>query len=536
MSRRKKSEPAAAAPASATTTDPADDIFLHLLSKNYDTTELQEKSIGKLTEKEKTNLIQEIYDILIMQQPENPDRGYSTDDKGAGRLFSKVFQNKFRWNSTAGAWFYYDGKQWKLDHGGMEASIAVKIFSDVLILYAVERGDNDFFKFATRYGNFRARKTLLEDARSENYFTQEQLDKNGNLFNMRNGTLELSTGVFKRHSPDDLLSKCSNVVYDPEAHSDLFEKTLSDIMCGNQNKIDYLQRRSGLSLTTDTSSETCDIWYGPTTRNGKGVLGETLLYMHGDYGLSMPPEVLAQKKNKDSRTASGDIARLCGCRFVIASEPPRRMLLDSALLKTLLGRDTVTARHLYQSEFQFTPVFKLVIATNYLPLIQDDSVFSSGRVNVVTFDRHFEPREQDRKLKDKLKTPEQISAIFNWCYHGLLKYRESECEPPKEIKDSTESYRENSDKINLFFRECMTKGGNCAAGVAYKRYASWCTDNGYGTDSKSSFFDSLRTRKLFSNTATVNGKTIRNAIIGYTISDDDELPAHARSIRGGIGF
>lgn len=68
----------------------------------------------------------------------------------------------------------------------------------------------------------------------------------------------------------------------------------------------------------------------------------------------------------------------------------------TALLKSLLGRDSITARFLHQREFEFIPKFKLVINTNYLPVITDDTIFSSGRLNVVSFDRHFEPHEQDK--------------------------------------------------------------------------------------------------------------------------------------------
>jgi putative DNA primase/helicase len=129
------------------------------------------------------------------------------------------------------------------------------------------------------------------------------------------------------------------------------------------------------------------------------------------------------KQNKDSRQASGDIARLNGCRFLNASEPPKRMIFDVALLKTLLGRDTITARHLHEREFEFVPIFKLVINTNFLPLITDDYMFSSGRINVITFDRHFEPHEQDRILKTRLREPENISGLFNWCLVGLRLFK-----------------------------------------------------------------------------------------------------------------
>ena len=49
-----------------------------------------------------------VLDRLIEESPEKKYR-YSQDDKGAGRLFAKVFKNKHRWNATAKEWVYYDG-------------------------------------------------------------------------------------------------------------------------------------------------------------------------------------------------------------------------------------------------------------------------------------------------------------------------------------------------------------------------------------------------------------------------------------------
>jgi len=330
------------------------------------------------------------------------------------------------------------------------------------------------------------------------------------------------------HKPEYLLSKISNVVYDPDAQSELFEKTMRETLEGDSEKIYYLLKWFGLSLTDDTSMEEMLILLGVTTRNGKSTLLETLSYMHGGaegYALSMPPETIAQRKNKDSRTASGDIARLDGCRMLITSEPPRRMLFDAALLKTLLGRDTITARRLYQSEFQFIPRFKLFMNSNYLPAIQDDTLFTSGRIKVIEFNRHFTPAEQDTTLKSRLRGKNNISGIFNYCLTGLKMYREEGLEPPKTVIQAVESYRMASDKIQNFLNECMEKTGrNTGAGTAYQAYKTWCADNGYGTDSKGNFFADLKSKGIFAAAGTVNGKTIRNVVLGYELLLEDEPP------------
>lgn len=318
-----------------------------------------------------------------------------------------------------------------------------------------------------------------------------------------------------------LLSKICNVNYNPAADCKEWKKFLSEIMQGDMDKIKYLQKLCGISLTGNTQEETCFILYGSTTRNGKSTFCETIIHLLGDYALTMKPESLAVKQNADSRQANGDIARLAGCRFCNASEPPKRMLFDTALLKSLLGRDSITARHLHQREFSFIPKFKLVINTNYLPLITDDTVFTSGRINVISFDRHFTPEEQDKHLKDKLRNSVELSGILNWCIEGLQLYRKEGLKPPVAVQNATEAYRTDSDKIGNFIKECLTKTGkNSSVKVIYEAYAKWCSDNGFGVENKNNFIADIKGKGLFSLTGTVNGKTLKNIVKGYEIESD----------------
>ena len=364
---------------------------------------------------------------------------------------------------------------------------------------------------------------MLQDSRDVYYFSNEDLDTNDYLLNVQNGTIDLSedTPKFLQHTPDMLLSKICNVNYNPAASCKEWEKFLGQIMQGNQEKIKYLQKIAGLSLTGNTQEETCFILYGSTTRNGKSTFCETLIYLLGDYALTMKPESLAIKQNTDSRQASGDIARLAGCRFCNASEPPKRMLIDTALLKSLLGRDSITARHLHQREFSFIPKFKLVINTNYLPAITDDTVFTSGRINVISFDRHFEPEEQDKHLKDKLRQDSELSGILNWCIDGLRMYRKEGLYTPAAVQQATETYRTDSDKIGNFIKECLTETGkNSSIKSVYEVYSTWCSDNGYGTESKGNFISELKGKGLYATSGTVDGKTVKNIVKGYTVEPE----------------
>jgi len=460
-----------------------------------------------------------LIESLKQIKPEANSR-YTWDDKGFAELFSELHRDRCRYNATAREWFCYDGKVWALDPSGMQTSQLAKQLADALVQYCLGISDEQlktaYLKKVSVYGQLRYRENLIRDARDCNFIKQTDLDENLNLLNLQNGVFDLSTGAFRAHSPHDLLSKIANADYKPEARCDRWERFIDEVMCGDVAKARYLQKILGYSMTAETSLECCWILYGSTTRNGKSTLCETVMHLMGNYALSMRPETLAQKQNKDSRTATGDIARLDGCRFLNASEPPRRMLLDSALLKGLLGRDTITARHLYQSEFQFIPRFKLMMNTNYLPMITDDSIFSSGRVVVIPFDRHFRNEEQDKGLKDELAAPYNLSGILNWMLEGLRLFRVEGAELPDSLIMATDEYRQSSDKFGLFMEECLVKtGNNSAAGKVYERYAEWCSDYGYGVESKGSFFDELKRRGIYASSGTVGGKTLHNILAGY---------------------
>jgi len=453
------------------------------------------------------------------------------DDISLSRLFAEILKDHARYNTTSKEWFFYDGITWKMDLQSLNLEQSAKIFGRCLEIYAINQrsesekqgeseGSSLYVDYYRKLGARANRKKLIEDSRDFYPVEANDFDRDPDLFNCQNCVINLRTLETMDHSPDLLLSKVSNVVYDPSARSPDFEKFLSEIMIGDEGKIDYLKRIFGYSLTGENTQEEAYLCYGSTTRNGKSTLLDTIGYMFGDYGMNIEPESLAMRE-RNSRGASGDLARLNGCRFLHMSEPPKRMKFDVGLLKKLLGRDTLTVRHLYEREFQFVPVFKLLINTNYLPIVADDTIFSSGRLKVIPFDRHFDPEEQDIHLRRRLKSQTNISGIFNWCLDGLREYQKDGeiLLEPDPVQRATQEYREHSDKIANFIEECLVRDPekNVSAKDVYSAFTIWCRENGYGTEGKSNFLDELRAKDLLSKSGTVDGVTQKNVIKGYDI-------------------
>ena len=500
--------------------------------KNHTKEDLQtliENALNKSTVKESVRHVENrkinLVDMLIGL---DAAKNYATNDKGSAELFSTVFKDVSRYNPTQKDWMYYNGIKWVADTEGMRAKRNAKELADALLSYAVSNPELDekqresYLKYASRLMNYRDRNTMINDAKDLNYFENEELDKEDFLLNCKNCVLDLSGDkpTILKHNADLLLSKVCNTSYEPAAQCPLWKKTISEIMEDDIGKIKYLQKVFGVSLTGCTAEEELYFFFGGSTRNGKSTVCESALFILADYGSTISPETLAVKQNKDSRTASPDIAKLAGARLVIASEPPKRMIFDTSLVKTLTGRDRVTARFLHQNEFSFTPKFKLILNTNYLPTITDNTIFKSGRVRVVSFNKHFEESEQNKKLKDDLKA--ESAGILNWMIEGLYLYRREGLTPPAAVQGSTEEYENDSDKIGRFISECLVKSDkNVSAKAVYETYSKWCSASGCGIENKGNFFTELKVKVIFATSGTVNGRTVRNVVKGYELAEDD---------------
>ena len=322
----------------------------------------------------------------------------------------------------------------------------------------------------------------------------QAFDRNKYFFNCKNGTLDMRTLEFREHRPEDYLTMESGITYDPDADCPRWHSFIKEVMCGDADLADFLQRSLGYALTGDTSQECMFILYGATSRNGKGTAMETFLKIMGDYGKTSNPDMLAAKfRGGNTSGPSEEVARLVGSRFVNISEPEKKITFNAALVKRMTGNDTINARFLNENSFDFVPVFKIFINTNYLPNVNDMTLFQSGRLKIIPFNRHFEEGEQDQGLKGQFAKPENLSGIFNWCLEGYKKFCQRGLELPQAVTKATEDYKDDSDRIGQFIEAWLEKeeGSELRTAAAYQLYTKWCEENGYSSENQKNFKNAI---------------------------------------------
>ena len=424
---------------------------------------------------------------------------YQRDEIGIGYAFADYFKPIARFDRERGIWYVYDGKVWQPDENALAVAELAKILADRLYTFALQITDEDtrnrYIKRVQKLQMRKNRRTMIEDAKSVYPVSHTVFDRNTDLFNCQNGTLNLTTGEFRPHDPADFLTMMSGITYDPDASCPRWEQFISEVMCNDADLALYLQKALGYALTGDTSLECLFILYGATSRNGKGTTMETFLKIMGDYGKTSNPEMLSTKfGNTNASGPSEEIARLAGVRFVNISEPEKKITFNAALVKRMTGNDTLNARFLHENSFDFRPNFKIFINTNYKPSVSDMTLFYSCRLKLIPFKRHFEEHEQDKGLKGFFSLPESQSAIFNWCYAGYKLFRKQGLDDPSAVTEATKEYQDESDRIGQFVDAWLEEGEAFEerTSAVYRLYGQWCDKYGYRKENSTNFNNAIQ--------------------------------------------
>lgn len=420
---------------------------------------------------------------------------YPLTDIGSSKLYADMFKNELCYVRERSVYFYYNGKVWIKDTGGIFARRMAKKFAIETVKKALQLPDEEtrkaYIKYYNRFNSYNAREKLVKDAQTVYLVDYSEFDKNPHLYNCQNGTFNLKTAVLQPHNAKDMLTQISNVEYHAEATCDRWEQFINEITQEDEASANLLQQIAGYCLGGSTQFECFFMLYGKTTRNGKGTFNSTMMKMHGDYAKVLAPESLAIKKFQSNSEAPNDsIASLAGARYVCVSEPGESLVLNSDLVKTLTGGDPIKARHLYEHSFTYIPQFKIVINTNFLPTVLDDTIFASNRLVLLNFNRHFDVNSRDISLKSFFIKPENLSGIFNWCYEGYRKLHDVKMlEMPEKSKDLFDKYRSESDITKQFITEVLqpVPGERLKLKAVYDKYKEWAADNGFKQYSRNTF-------------------------------------------------
>jgi putative DNA primase/helicase len=432
--------------------------------------------------------------------------GLGMTDLGTAERLITTHGKHIRYCNEKAEWLVYDGKRWLSDKTRYLETLAKDVVTGMFDEASAISDDDKRKKVmdvVKRFASHNKLQAMINVARSDRRVSimEEQLDQNPWLLNCQNGTLDLRTGTLAPHRIDDLITRISPSVFDPDAKCPLWDRFLDRIMAGNTQLISFLQRVVGYALTDDTREQVIFFLYGRGA-NGKTTFIEVIRTLLGDYAQQADFTTFLKKKNDAARN---DIARLKGARFVSAAEVGAGRQLDEVLIKHLAGGDRVAARFLFKEFMEFASSFKIFLAGNHKPVVKgtDDGIWR--RIRLIPFSVRIPDDEMDRNLLQKLKT--ELPGILAWAVRGCIEWQLNGLGFPAEVKSATAEYRQEMDIFGRFFEEFLETGPKFRQSVKdlYEKYRKWYESNGEKPMSNGDFSRQLKDRGYSNSRSGQNG-------------------------------
>ncbi len=410
-----------------------------------------------------------------IHKPVKKDTGWhlleslNKNEIGDAEIFCEFFKDKYLFDPTEGKngdYYLWNRNYWELDQHKERYNDFDQVSNAYLVASKEDNIDEgiqkDLQKRTAQLRTDRRRRSVLETVSSKLSF-RGKWDHIPGLLPCANGVLDLREGSFSDPKREQYIRKTSPVKYNPTATCPKFMSFLNDISLGDKEWVEFLQRCIGYAVLGIPKEEILIYFYGEEGRNGKGTLVKMLQHCLGHLSKTFPSEMLLLQRNlPSSGSASPELANFEGVRLAFFSEINQGKKIDSAKVKNLSGRDTISCRRLYSNkDLQIDPLFTIFIQTNYKPKAPAEDNALWDRTIMMPFKARFvrDPKQEHEKpLNENFK--EELMAesegILLWIVEGCLEYQAKGLQIPDSIKQETENYRKENDGVGQFLKDCCS--------------------------------------------------------------------------------
>lgn len=314
------------------------------------------------------------------------------------------------------------------------------------------------------------------------------------VWNFINGTLDLETGTFRDHNPNDYCSIQTTYPYNPEATHTSWSRFIDDITAGDPRSAELLQLIPGYVLFQNNSHEKGFVLSGNGS-NGKSKYLEILRQLfcgHPTVSNLTPRSMLDKFQRIQFREAILNIAGEIRSDLRDAEE----------LIKSVISGEPQSACYKGEDFVTFLTRTKLVWATNNQLSSGDTSEGLTRRLIMVDFKVSFvdnpDPNDPYQKPKDinildSLTKELQSGGIFNWAYEGYKLLRAvgyfTETDDQTQL---LQDFRRSSNPVLVFWEESEFRPHEYEYQQAYSDYSQWCVTNGYKPETSLKFHAEFR--------------------------------------------
>lgn len=298
--------------------------------------------------------------------------------------------------------------------------------------------------------------------------------EDANLIAFENGLYNIVDDSFVEFTPKHIITNKIRWKYNPEAYSELADKTLNKIACNDPQIRALLEEAIGYCFYRRNELGKAFILTGDKS-NGKSTFLSMVQCLLGDENISS----LDLKELGDRFKTAEMFGKLANIGDDIGDE----FIANPAIFKKLVTGERVSAERKGQNPFEFNNYSKLLFSANNIPRIKDKTGAVQRRLTIIPFDARFSADDPDFNpyIKHLLKTDEVMEYLINLGIAGLKRVLlNRKFTGSTKVQKAMDEYEENNNPIIGFFRECEDEEfqiENEPTNVVYKRYQEYCLAN-----------------------------------------------------------
>lgn len=298
--------------------------------------------------------------------------------------------------------------------------------------------------------------------------------EDANLIAFENGLYNIVDDSFVEFTPEHIITNKIRWKYNPEAYSELADKTLNKIACNDPQIRALLEEAIGYCFYRRNELGKAFILTGDKS-NGKSTFLSMVQCLLGDENISS----LDLKELGDRFKTAEMFGKLANIGDDIGDE----FIANPAIFKKLVTGERVSAERKGQNPFEFNNYSKLLFSANNIPRIKDKTGAVQRRLTIIPFDARFSADDPDFNpyIKHLLKTNEVMEYLINLGIAGLKRVLlNRKFTGSTKVQKAMDEYEENNNPIIGFFRECEDEEfqiENEPTNVVYKRYQEYCLAN-----------------------------------------------------------
>jgi putative DNA primase/helicase len=265
-------------------------------------------------------------------------------------------------------------------------------------------------------------------------------------------------------------------------------KFLRSIWPNDQESIECLQEWIGYLLTPETKQQKIAMLIGPK-RSGRGTIARLIHSLVGAENVA-GPRLSALATNFGLEPLVGKPVAIIGDAR-LSGRTDTGAIVESIL--AISGEDTLTIDRKHKSPWTGKLPTRLMLLSNELPRLPDQSGALAGRFLIWKFTESFYGRE-DMKLEGRLNA--ELPAILLWAIEGWKRLQKrGHFLQPASGRDLVEQLLNISSPVGEFVRECCETGAGFQVDIGdlFREWCLWCEPKRRASGDESTFGRNLRT-------------------------------------------